>query len=52
MKHLLAWIGLGVAVIVCATGGGCGSSARDGFEPAAGAGSGGPGTLDLAPVVR
>jgi hypothetical protein len=61
MRHLLAWIGLGVAAMVCATGGGCGSSARDGFDPTEGAGtgpggvglgndaglgSGGPGTLD------
>ena len=39
MKHLLAWFGLGLAAVVCATGGGCGSSSRDGFvDPTAGGG--------------
>ena len=47
MKHLLAWFGLCLAAIVCATGGGCGSSSRDGFvDPTAGAG--GPGGTGLA----
>lgn len=46
MKHLLAWFGLVVAVLVSWTGGGCGSSSRDTFEDPAAGGPAGPGATD------
>jgi hypothetical protein len=45
MKHLLALFGLMVLAIVGATGGGCGSSSREGFvDPTANGGAGPDGT--------